>query len=183
MDLHHIAHARRACHEKSHLLSWQLGHLKCEHGLLIALANVGLLLAPEALQSVAQTSLLRWQRAAELSCDRAALMVVQDPKAVQSVMMKLCGGSAKISKQMNVDAFVAQAAAYDRASRGVLGRQIRRSQEEFATHPLPILRARELERWASSAEYSRLLGLRGAPTELHAADKLAAHDASGALSR
>ena len=74
---------------------------------------------------------------------------------------------------LNVDAFVAQAKAYDAASQGsTVGRQIRRSQEQAATHPLPVLRVRELERWAASAEYARLVGLRGKDVELHAARKL-----------
>ena len=72
------------------------------------------------------------------------------------------GGSVATASKMNVDAFVAQANAFDAASRSSLvGQQARRSMEEFATHPLPILRARELERWASSSEYNKLLGLRG----------------------
>ena len=153
------------------VIAHELGHLKCEHGLLIALANVLTILAPEALQGVAQTSLLRWQRAAELSCDRAALMVVQDPRAMQSVLMKLCGASSKTASRMNLDAFLEQARTYERVS-GFVGRQARKSKEEMATHPLPILRARELERWASSAEYAQLIGLRGQPVELRAADRV-----------
>ena len=35
-----------------------------------------------------------WMQAAELTCDRAALLVSQDPKVVVSVIMKLTGGSA-----------------------------------------------------------------------------------------
>ena len=117
--------------------------------------------------------LLQWQRAAELSCDRAALLVVQDPKAVQGVMMKLSGGSVQTASRLNVDAFVAQALSYDAAARASpIGRQIRRAQESGATHPLPVMRALELERWASSGEYARLLGLRGTPAELTAAAAL-----------
>ena len=50
---------------------------------------------------------------------------------------------------------------------------MRRSQEDDATHPLPILRARAIERYAASAEYNRLLA-RGRPTELKAAAALQA---------
>ena len=65
----------------------------------------------------------------------------------------------------NVDAFVAQAAAYDEvAGASRTGRMVQRQQLAGATHPLPILRgaARELERWAASPEYARLLA-RGTP--------------------
>ena len=50
------------------VIAHELGHLKCEHGLPIAVANLlGNVLVPEALSGVAQSRLLRWQRAAELS--------------------------------------------------------------------------------------------------------------------
>ena len=65
--------------------------------------------------------------------------------------------------RLNVDAFVAQAAAYDEvAGASRTGRMVQRQQLAGATHPLPILRARELERWAASPEYARLLA-RGTP--------------------
>lgn len=84
---------RLHCAGDMHLLlcgmarSRQLGHLKCEHSLAIAVAN--LILSPLASvlpvgSAALQTNLLRWQRAAELTCDRAALLVVQDPRAVQA---------------------------------------------------------------------------------------------------
>ena len=55
---------------------------------------------------------MRWVRAAELSCDRAALIVAGDPKVVVSVLMKLSGGCPKLSGQLNVDAFLDQARRY-----------------------------------------------------------------------
>jgi Zn-dependent protease with chaperone function len=39
-----------------------------------------------------EDALLRWLRAAELTCDRAALLVAQDPRVVISALMKLAGG-------------------------------------------------------------------------------------------
>jgi len=39
------------------------------------------------------SALLAWARRAELSCDRAALLVVQDPHVVGRTMMKLAGGT------------------------------------------------------------------------------------------
>ena len=145
----------------------ELGHLKCEHSLAIAMAN--LVLSPLAnLSPIAsaalQSNLLQWQRAAELSCDRAALLVVQDTRAVQGVTMKLCGGSATYAQRMDVDAFVQQATAYDEVAEGSrLGRMVRQSQQRDATHPLPIYRVRELQKYAESKEYAALLA-RGTPT-------------------
>lgn len=143
------------------VLAHELGHLKCEHSLAIAMAN--LLLTPLAevspvLSASVQSNLLRWQRSAELTCDRAALLAVQDVKAVQGVTMKLCGGSAAYARKMDVDAFVRQAAQYDEVAEGSrLARMVRTSQQRDATHPLPIYRARELQRYAESSEYRALL--------------------------
>ena len=94
------------------VIAHELGHLKCEHSLAIAMAN--LVLSPLAsispvADAALQSRLLSWQRAAELSCDRAALLAVQDVRAVQSVTMKLCGGSKAYAGSMDVDAFVEQA--------------------------------------------------------------------------
>ena len=66
-----------------------------------------------------QDELIRWVRAAELSCDRAALLVSGDPQVVVSVLMKLSGGTPKLAGQLNVDAFLdrRRAATTKRAAR------------------------------------------------------------------
>jgi hypothetical protein len=71
---------------------------------------------------------MRWVRAAELSCDRAALLVAGDPKVVVSVLMKLSGGCPKLARQLNVDAFLDQARGYDEASNSPLGWYLRNAQ-------------------------------------------------------
>ena len=49
------------------VIAHELGHLKCEHGLPIAVANIlGSVLVPDALSGVAQSRLLRWQRTTRL---------------------------------------------------------------------------------------------------------------------
>lgn len=154
------------------VIAHEAGHLKCEHSLGIAIAN--LVLSPlasvaPAFSASLQSSLLRWQRSAELSCDRAALMVVQDVRTVQSVTMKLAGGGTTFARRLDVDAFVEQAAAYDEvADSSRLARMVRQSQQRDATHPLPIYRTRELQRFAASAQYKRLLA-RGRPLEVRVA--------------
>ena len=81
------------------VIAHELGHLKCEHGVFITMANL-LALVAENLPFVSLFSdamrgaMMQWMQAAELTCDRAALLVSQDPKVVVSVIMKLTGGSA-----------------------------------------------------------------------------------------
>ena len=89
------------------VMAHELGHLKCEHGVYLTLANL-LTLATNALpvwgslfsQSL-QNQMLAWLRCAELSCDRAAFLVSQDPKIMMSVLMKLAGGSPSLAPLLN----------------------------------------------------------------------------------
>ncbi|GFZ19136.1 peptidase family M48 family protein [Actinidia rufa] len=104
-----------------------------------------------------EEQLFRWLRAAELTCDRAALLVAQDPKVVISVLMKLAGGCPSLADQLNVDAFLEQARSYDKASSSPVGWYIRNAQTRQLSHPLPVLRAREIDEWSRSQEYRTLL--------------------------
>ena len=60
------------------------------------------------LSGAVEDGLLRWLRAAELTCDRAALLVAQDHRVVISSLMKLAGGSPKLNAELNVEAFLKQ---------------------------------------------------------------------------
>ncbi|KAK4733024.1 hypothetical protein R3W88_007285 [Solanum pinnatisectum] len=145
------------------VLAHELGHLKCDHGVWLTFANIltlGAYTVPGVGSLIAQRleeQLLRWLRAAELTCDRAALLVAQDPKVVVSVLMKLAGGCPSLSDQLNVDAFLEQARSYDKASSSPVGWYIRNAQTRQLSHPLPVLRAREIDEWSRSQEYRSLL--------------------------
>lgn len=151
------------------VLAHELGHLKCDHGVWLTVANfltLGAYTIPGVGGMIAQSleeQLLRWLRSAELTCDRAALLVVQDPKVVISVLMKLAGGCPSLADQLNVDAFLEQARSYDKASASPLGWYIRNAQTRQLSHPLPVLRAREIDEWSRSQDYKSLMK-RGTPT-------------------
>ncbi|KAK6912970.1 Peptidase M48 [Dillenia turbinata] len=166
------------------VLAHELGHLKCDHGVWLTVANIltlGAYTIPGLGGMIAQSleeQLFRWLRAAELTCDRAALLVSQDPKYAQlsniilfhltfhfsflqevviSVIMKLSGGCPSLADQLNVDAFLEQARSYEKASSSPLGWYIRNAQMKQLSHPLPVLRAREIDEWSRSQEYRFLL--------------------------
>ncbi|MGA0200202.1 MAG: M48 family metallopeptidase [Prochlorotrichaceae cyanobacterium] len=145
------------------VLAHELGHLKCDHGVYLTLANLLILAAGQLpawggwIAEGLRERLLEWVRCAEFTCDRAALLVAQDAEVVASVLMKLAGGSPKLAAQLNLSAFLEQAQDYDRASEDDLGQLIRVLQTAPLTHPLPILRAREIDRWAKSSQYHSLL--------------------------
>jgi hypothetical protein len=51
-----------------------------------------------------------------------------------------------------------QARSYDEATQNsVLGWYLRNAQTRALSHPLPVMRAREIDRWAQSAQYKGLL--------------------------
>ncbi|KAL4192454.1 hypothetical protein AMTRI_Chr06g194320 [Amborella trichopoda] len=145
------------------VLAHELGHLKCDHGVWLTFANI-LTLGANSLPGLGvliarsmEEQLFRWVRAAELTCDRAALLVTQNPKVVISVLMKLAGGCPSLADQLNVDAFLEQARSYDEASSSPIGWYIRNAQTRQLSHPLPVLRAREIDQWSRSQEYKSLL--------------------------
>ncbi|NCJ07572.1 M48 family metalloprotease [Synechococcales cyanobacterium C] len=152
------------------VLAHELGHLKCEHGVYLTLANLIMLAAGqlprlgEVLAQSLQAQILAWVRCAEFTCDRAGLLVTQDAKVMASVLMKLAGGSPKLAPLLNVDAFIAQARAYDHID-DELGLMIKELRSADLTHPLPVLRAREIDRWAHSREYLKLLQNHSRSTE------------------
>ncbi|MEA5570892.1 M48 family metallopeptidase [Calothrix sp. UHCC 0171] len=145
------------------VIAHELGHLKCDHSVYLTPVNL-LILAAAAVPTIGtvlaqsiQAQLLEWVRCAEFTCDRAALLATQNPKAVMSVLMKLAGGSPTLAPKLNLDAFIAQARAYDDISKTELGETVKAARTAQLTHPVPVLRAREIDHWASSTEYQKLL--------------------------
>lgn len=145
------------------VIAHELGHLKCEHGVYITLANLFVLAAgllPDWGTAIAQQlkeQMLAWVRCAEFSCDRAALLATQNPKTVASVLMKLAGGSPSLAPLLNIDAFLEQARAYEAASNTEMGQMLKTMQTSSLSHPVPVLRAKEIDRWATSQDYQNLL--------------------------
>ena len=96
-----------------------------------------------------------WFRKSELSCDRAGLLVGQDIDASRRVLMKLAGGSRLA--EMNADAFHEQAREYD-AVPDLRDSLLKLLQLQGQTHPFAVVRYAELDTWASSGAYERILG-------------------------
>lgn len=147
------------------VIGHELGHLKCDHGVYLTLANL-LTLATSQLPFGAvlmqswQSQIMEWVRCAEFTCDRAALLATQDARTVASVLMKLAGGSPTLSPQLNLDAFIEQASAYDAISESEIGEMLKQMKTDELSHPVPVLRAREINRWAQAPDYQSLLDSR-----------------------
>jgi Zn-dependent protease with chaperone function len=96
-----------------------------------------------------------WYRKSELSCDRAGLLAGQDVDAARRALMKTAGGSRLA--EMNADAFHEQAHEYD-AVPDLRDSLLKLLQLQGMTHPFAVVRFSELDHWATSGEYERILG-------------------------
>lgn len=141
-------------HEMGHILS---GHA-VYRTMLLLLTNLsislsGIPLGTLAIQAVI-AALREWFRKSELSCDRAGLLVGQDPDVSMRALMKIAGGSHL--HEMSTDEFLAQAAEYDAA--GDIRDSVLKLMNVFGrSHPFPVVRVAELKRWADGPEYQAIL--------------------------
>jgi len=151
------------------VVSHEVGHIHAEHVLYITAArlielaaNAAIVAAPLAalikqmLSLTMRYALLAWARRAELSCDRAALLVTQDPHVVGRTMMKLAGGT--FASKVDYEQFLEQ------------GRDFQKNYDEKAldrfwadivtasmSHPFPVWRVSEILKWVESGEYKALM--------------------------
>lgn len=152
------------------VIAHEVGHMHAEHVLYLTaarlmevLANISvarLLPGSEIIKLIVSlgisSALLSWARRAELSCDRAALLVVQDPHVIGRTMMKLAGGT--FASKIDYDLFLEQ------------GREFKKNYDEKAldrfwadtmnaglSHPFPIWRVAEILEWSDSDEYKELI--------------------------
>ncbi|MBA3725822.1 MAG: M48 family metallopeptidase, partial [Armatimonadetes bacterium] len=108
-----------------HLIGHELGHIKSGHMLY---HTVGRLLVPllQALGrrmpivgDVAAIGLVfafyEWMRQSEISCDRAGLLVSQNFDTSMMANLALTAGPSRFASEMNLEAFVEQARAYQEA--------------------------------------------------------------------
>lgn len=142
-------------HELAHVLS---GHalyrtmlfvlLRLVMPLVMTLPVAGLMLRGVLM------ALFEWSRKSELSCDRAGLLCMQDPQKAYRIHMKMAGGN-KLD-QMDLDAFLAQAAEYETGG-DVRDNVIKFMSLMWSTHPFPVLRLGELKRWVDGGHYQRIV--------------------------
>ncbi len=146
--------------EQRVLLGHELGHVLSDHVLYITALNI-LLAAGGSLPTLlglpfraVKVVLLEWYRAAELSADRAATLVVRDPQIVCRMLMVAASGLP--ADELNLDAFMAQAMEYENWDDP--SDRVRRFFWEInVTHPYAVRRVSEVMRWVQSGEYDRIL--------------------------
>ncbi|HEY2767108.1 MAG TPA: M48 family metallopeptidase [Solirubrobacteraceae bacterium] len=101
-----------------------------------------------------RTALMEWERAAELSADRAAALVTRDPLTVCRTLMCLSAGA--MVDQLDLDVFMRQGLEYTEKGGG-LERLTRLLIDLGLSHPMPVKRTHELMAWVRSGEYDRIV--------------------------
>ncbi|EHN12799.1 hypothetical protein PAI11_02880 [Patulibacter medicamentivorans] len=146
------------------VLAHEAAHVMCDHVLYgTALQIIARITAAGAMSGPLPTklsllairhALLEWSRAAELTCDRVAALVVRDPLLVCRTLMSIAAGTA--SDRLDLNAFLAQADDYGRHGRSLPGRWTKINLELGTTHPLAVNRAHQLMEWVKSGDYERI---------------------------
>ncbi len=153
------------------ILAHELGHLKCNHSILTqmsiwamgAASMLGRLTL--GIGAAISTGLLyafyEWRRKAELSADRAALLVTDDLRLVLKTLMKCAGGSQRYGHECNLDEFIKQAEDYRNLDQDNLN-QIYKfliyngGNGIMLTHPFSVERVHYLQEWSSCAAYGQI---------------------------
>ena len=138
-------------HECGHIHNSHVAYLTALHYLTYM---AGMFL-PWILQP-ALVALRGWSRRAEITCDRAGMLVAKNQAASERAITKLAVGSRSLYEEFNVDAFLEQ---NEESSQG-----IGRYMEAFATHPWLPKRVLAMRVFGDSALYRKTAGAEGGIT-------------------
>jgi Zn-dependent protease with chaperone function len=137
-------------HEAGHVLS---DHVLYRTALVILIRLSSLPGIPVPLFPL-RAALMEWVRAAELSSDRAAALVIRDPLAVCRILMVITAGAE--ASQLDLDVFMKQGQDY-REKASPFDRFSRLLADLNLTHPMSVQRVHELMEWVKSGDYDRIV--------------------------
>ena len=168
--LHSALIERLTDEETLAVIAHEVGHIHAEHvlyltaaRLLEAIANLSvarLIPGSEIIKFLISAgisgALLAWARRAELSCDRAAMLVCQDEHVIGRTMMKLCGGT--FASKIDYDLFLEQAKEFQKNyDEKALDRFWADMINAGLSHPFPIWRVAEILKWVEEGEYEEVM--------------------------
>lgn len=146
--------------EINSVIAHECGHIACRHVLYHTMATMllngamgllGDILAP------VKFALLYWQRKSELSCDRAAALVM-GIESVLETQVRLAGGPKSITGKINIEEWAAQADAYeDIRDGGLWNKTLQLLATMNNSHPFAAVRVREILKWSRTEQYARLV--------------------------
>jgi Zn-dependent protease with chaperone function len=132
-------------HECGHIHNSHVSYLTALH----YLTYMAGMFVPWILQP-ALIALRTWSRRAEITCDRAGMLVSKDPLAAERAITKLAVGSRNLYEEFNLDAFLEQ---NEEGSQG-----IGKYMEVFATHPWLPKRVLAMRVFGESQLFQKAMG-------------------------
>ena len=143
------------------VLGHEVGHIMSEHALYRTLLFLLLQFSGAVLPVVGQAvapitlALLEWNRKAEISCDRAGLLAVQDLDRALGALGVMAGGVRGREGTINIDALREQSREYS-DSQG-LDTFFKFMATAGRTHPFPVIRVREMDRFAAEGPFAEIM--------------------------
>jgi Zn-dependent protease with chaperone function len=144
------------------VIAHECGHIVCRHMLYQTMTQV-LLMCGQALGLLSaismpvQLGLLYWSRRSELSADRAAAVVMGGAQPVIETMIRLSGGPKALTKDVDLDLYMQQAAAYDQLQESTWDKLLQGLATMYLSHPFPAVRSREIHHWCEGEAFRRLM--------------------------
>ena len=132
-------------HECGHIHNSHVSYLTALH----YLTYMAGMFVPWLLQP-ALIALRTWSRRAEITCDRAGMLVSKDPLAAERAITKLAVGSRKLYEEFSLDAFLEQ---HEEGNQG-----IGKYMEVFATHPWLPKRVLAMRVFGESQLFQKAMG-------------------------
>jgi len=144
------------------VLGHEVGHIMSDHALYRTMLNLLLSLSAARSPLIGAAgvpivlALREWNRKAELSCDRAGLLAVQDFDVSIGALAAMAGGIRGRNGEIDTDAFIEQSEEYLDAEG--LSQFYKMTAMLGRTHPYVLARVAELRKWVGSGEYHAIIG-------------------------
>ncbi len=154
------------------VLAHECGHILAEHTLYRQMAETMVLTGESAalfgsalLKSAARlglkqirTALFNWHRKSELTADRAAVAFFRDADPMQRALFHIIGAPKWMPMDVSHAGFIEQADEFDKITESRWDRHLANSLEAGSSHPMPVIRMRELTVWSKSRAFEQLMG-------------------------
>ena len=155
--------------ELYHLIGHELGHIKAGHVLyfsvfqvawaLLEMISARTIIVGDAVSIGVVMAFYEWSRQAEVTADRAGLLCSQEFNLSAHANLSLCAGPNRLSHEQSIDAFMEQSRAYqDMSLSDSVGKVLLYLFNGFGgTHPMPVHRTKELEKWVQNGTYDQIM--------------------------
>lgn len=138
------------------ILGHELGHVQSGHFTYTTalhrvhdLASIATSMTPVSidelmLRALGNPAVLAWVRAAERTADRAGMLAARRPRDMVTALMKLAGAPPKLTGNVELEAFTAQAERFEQLIEGSVRRRLLVAKDAiYLSHPFPAVRVSE----------------------------------------